>query len=355
MVRTRELFQRQIDEGWHLGAQLWVARGGEVVVDLAVGESEPGRMLETATPMLWMSSGKPLMSVALALLVQRGVLGWDDPVSKSIPEFACEGKDGITLRQVLTHTCGLRHADRITGESWEDVVSQIVRLSVEPRWEIGNTGGYHTGGTWVLLGEVLRRVDGRMPDTFYRDEIFQPLGMDESGLGGRYLRLGIHVYDGSGEAVQPHPVYGTAEDLRLPRPGRNCWGSAGDLGKLYLEFRAALAGKGKLLEAETARELVTRHRQGIPDKTFGHPVDFGLGLYLNSHRYETQEKKMTYGYGSSAGVESFGHSGAQSSCGYYDPENDLAVVWISNGMPGEPRHQSRIREIQECIYADVGQ
>lgn len=353
-MKTRELLQEQIEGGWHRGAQLWVAHRGAVIVDVAVGESEPGCDLDTTTPMLWMSSGKPLMAVALALLQQHGLLDWDDPVVKYIPEFKGGGKETITLRQVLTHTCGLRHADRITGESWEEIVSQISDLSIEPRWELGKTGGYHTGGTWVLLGEVLRRLDGRVPDTFYRDEIFRPLEMYGSGLGGRYLDGVLHVYDASGDGIGPHPLYGTAEDLRIPRPGRNGWGPAADLGKFYLEMRAAFSGKGKLLDRTTAEELVARHRRGVPDKTFGHPVDFGLGFYLNSHEYETAEKKISYGYGPDAGPGSFGHSGAQSSCGYYDPEHDLVVVWISNGMPGEPKHQERVRDIQRSIYTDLG-
>jgi CubicO group peptidase (beta-lactamase class C family) len=304
--------------------------------------------------MLWMSSGKPLMSVALSLLVQKNSLHWDDPISKFIPEFTGGGKEAMTLRHVLTHTCGLRHADRINGKSWDDIVRQINSLSMEPRWELGETGGYHTGGTWVLLGEVLRRLDGRMPDTFYRDEIFEPLGMKRSGLGGRYLRQALRVYDTSDGAAEPHSIYTTTDDMRIPRPGRNSWGTAGDLGKFYLEFRAALSGKGKLLEKATAGELVARQRVGIPDKTFGHPVDFGLGIYLNSQRYETEAKKISYGYGPDAGRSTFGHSGAQSSCGYYDPENDLVVVWITNGMPGEPRHQSRIRDVQGSIYLELG-
>lgn len=354
MEQTREVVEKGIADGLHLGAQVWVARDGEVAVDLAIGERAPGSVLEHGDRMLWMSSGKPLMAAAVGRLVDRGLLDWDVRIIEFIPEFGVNGKEEITVAHLLTHTGGLRHADRVDGPDWESVIAGIADLPLEPRWEIGRTGGYHLGGTWVLLGEVICRVDGRDIQTYYEEEIFQPLGMEASSLGCHSGWLGPVVYDSSGETPVPHPAYGTDRDLALPRPGRNLWGPGSDLGKFYLGMRKALRGESDWLSGAVAGAMVKRHRQGVPDKTFGHVADFGYGFYLNSHRYEKEGKPVSYGYGADAGPSTFGHSGAQSSTGFYDPENDLAVVWITNGMPGEKPHQERVRSMQAAIYHDCG-
>ena len=79
--------------------------------------------------MLWLSSTKPTTAVALAQLWEQGLLDLDDPVARHIPEFAAQGKEGITLRHLLTHTAGLRMLDvGWPGDPWDEIIARICAM-----------------------------------------------------------------------------------------------------------------------------------------------------------------------------------------------------------------------------------
>ena len=132
-----------------------------------------------------------------------------------------------------------------------------------------------------------------------------------------------------------------------PSPGSSCRGTALELALLY----SALT-HGRLLKAETLREMTARQREGLFDLSFQHRVDFGLGVIANSARYG--EQTVPYGYGRHASESAFGHGGAQCAIGFADPEHELSVAWVVNGLPGEPRHNKRNREVNTAIYEDLG-
>jgi CubicO group peptidase (beta-lactamase class C family) len=108
----------------------------------------------------------------------------------------------------------------------------------------------------------------------------------------------------------------------------------------------------RVLKPETTAHLVRPQRVGMYDHTFRHVMDWGLGLIVNSNRYGADT--VPYGYGRHASPSTFGHSGAQTSCGFADPEHDLVVAWVCNGAPGEPAHQARQRALNTAIYRDLG-
>jgi CubicO group peptidase (beta-lactamase class C family) len=191
LPRTRQAIQEGIAGGLHLGAQLYVSRHGEPAADAALGESRPGRPLAPRDLMLWLSSTKPVTAVALAQLWERGLLDLDDPVARHLPEFAAHGKQAITLRHLLTHTGGIRLLDvGWPAQPWEAIVARIAAMKPEPRWVPGRKAGYHTASSWFVLGEVVRRLDGRPFSRYVREAIFEPLGMLDSWIGmprERYL------------------------------------------------------------------------------------------------------------------------------------------------------------------------
>ena len=184
MRQTREVIQEGISEGLHLGAQVYVSQKGEPVLDEILGESRPDEPMTGAHLMLWMSSSKPVAAVAIGQLWERGLLSLDDRVSDHIPEFGSRGKEGVTIRHLLTHTGGIRMVDvgwpRVP---WEEIIAKICRGRLEPRWVPGGTAGYHLMTSWFILGELVRRADGRAFETYVRQEIFEPLEMLDSWIG----------------------------------------------------------------------------------------------------------------------------------------------------------------------------
>src|SRR5258705_13427421 len=87
-----------LQERLHLGAQLYISRAAECLANFSVGEAGPGVPMTPGILMLWLSSGKPLTAVAIAQQVERARLNLEDKVTRFVPEFAQNGKGGITLK-----------------------------------------------------------------------------------------------------------------------------------------------------------------------------------------------------------------------------------------------------------------
>ena len=307
------VIQDGIDRGLHRGAQLYLGRQGVTVADLAVG-------MTTDTPMPWLSSTKPVAAVAIAQLWERQKLELDDPVMKHIPEFGNNGKEAITIRHLLTHTAGIR---AIAG-NWEDapreqVIEAICRMRVEPGWVPGKKAGYHAATTWYILGELVRRLDGRPFEQYVREEVLLPAGMKDSSID---------------------------------RPGAGGKGPIRDLGRFYeMLLNRGTWDRTRIISPQTVEALTARHRVGMFDHTFKRKIDWGLGFIINSAYYG--DETTPYGFGPHASDRTFGHSGQQSSTGFADPEHVLVVAWAFDGMPGEKRHDERLRAVDAAIYEDL--
>jgi CubicO group peptidase (beta-lactamase class C family) len=365
LPRTREAIEAGIRDRLHLGAQLYVSLQGEPMADAALGENRPGEPLTRDHLMLWLSSTKPVPAVAIAQLWERGLLELDDPVALHVPEFAANGKEGITLRHLLTHTGGIRMLD--TGwpyRSWEEIIAKICAMKPEPRWVPGQKAGYHQASSWLILGEVIQRVGGVPFSTYVRREIFEPLGMVDSWIGmppERYQayaaehRIGaMWTTEGNTEGEEPKPHgWDTEERVVRPSPGGNGYGPMRELGRFY----EMLLGRGswraqRILLPQTVEAFTTPHRVGMVDATFKHVLDWGLGFIVNSIQYGAET--VPYGYGHHASARTFGHSGYRSSAGFADPERGLAVALGLNGTPSNERHEQRIRSVLDAVYEDLG-
>lgn len=358
LPRTLAVLGDGLAGGWHIGAQLYVSRRGRPIADLALGAARPGLPMTPDTIMPWLSSCKPVGAVAVAQLWERGRLELDDPVCRFVPEFGASGKDRITLRHLLTHTAGIPFVAAKRGEaSWNEIIATICAASLEPGWEPGRKAGYHVASAWYMLAEVIRRIDGRPYDQFVRDEIFRPLGLEDSWIGipqDRLRAYGDRIGVLYGARGAPLPVDLDAEARGLPfRPGGSGRGPIHDLGRFYemLLFRGTRAGT-RILSAQTVEALTARHRAGMIDQTFQHVMDWGLGFILDSKIYNRHEPP--YGYGPYASPRTFGHGGYQSSTGYCDPEHGLVVAAVANGLPGEADHDRRFRALNAAIYEDLG-
>lgn len=353
----RVLLKEGIAQGLHIGAQLYVSRDTAVQCDLAVGESRPGVEMTPDSLMLWLSATKPIAAAAIMQLVEHGLCALDEPVHRYIPEFAAGGKEAVTIRHLLTHTCGFRWVD-IGGPTtpWEEIIARVCAARLERGWIPGERAGYHTQASWFVLGELVWRIDGRTFSTYVRDEIFGPLGMNDSWVGmppGRFAAYGLRIGQMQLMDKLPPETLPLSSEAGLVQgsPGAGGCGPMHELGRFY----EMLLGSGeragvRILSPESVRAMTCRQRVGMFDETFRHTMDWGLGLIIDSKQYGAN---VPYGYGPHASSESFGHSGNQSSVAFADPAVGLVVALVFNGLPGEPKHQARVRAVLAAVYEDL--
>jgi len=358
LTRTLDVMQAGMAGGLHIGAQLHLIHHGQTVADLAVGEARPGVPMETGTVMLWLSCTKAVVAAAIGQVWERGLLDLDDPVARHIPEFAQNGKETITIRHILTHTAGFRAAP--TGwprASGAEVIARICAARVEPGWVPGKTAGYHAITSWFVLGELIRRRDGRPCEQFIREELFGPLGLPNSWLAltpDEYAttapRMGIMHNTEGGKRLAMN--LDTLEACINCRPSGSGHGPMRELARFYqMLLNGGVLDGQRVLRPQTVEALTARHRTGMYDRSFQHVVDWGLGLVVNSYMYGTD---TPYQYGPHASPRTFGHGGFQSSAGCADPENKLVVAVVFNGCPGEAAHQERSKALFTAIYEDLG-
>ena len=357
--RTTAILERQAAEGLHIGAQVFVSRGGEPVVDLALGRARSDAPMSVDSVMLWLSSGKPIAAVAVLQLAEQGALGLDDPVERRLPEFGANGKHAVTIRHLLTHTAGFRFLD--VGDAatpWDEILRRICVAPLERDWTPGLRAGYHPYTSWYVLGEIVRRASGLSYSEYVRRFVFLPLEMDDCWVGmpaevrdAYGPRLG-ELVNTERPGIGPH-LWSTPDGVVACAPGGNAHGPMRRLARFY----EALLGGGRrgaarILSEASVAQLVARERVGLFDETFKHALDWGLGIIPNNRRYGLAT--APYGYGRHAGDAAFGHAGSQSSAAFADPEHGLAVAVVLNGTCGERRHQPRMRAVLEALYEDLG-
>ena len=178
---VRDAFAAQL-EGDELGGSIAVDVDGETVVDVWGGWRDEARTTpwtQDTVVNVW-STTKTVTALAVLTLADRGRLDLDAPVAEYWPEFAANGKADVRVRHLMSHTSGVAGWDPpFTVEDMYDWETSVARLAAQaPWWEPGTASGYHAQDQGHLLGEVLRRVDGRSLKQYVAEELAGPLGAD---------------------------------------------------------------------------------------------------------------------------------------------------------------------------------
>ncbi len=344
-----------IERGLHPGALLYVSVAGEPVADVGVGQARAGTPMTPDSMVIWFSMTKPSVAVAIAQQWERGALELDDPVVRYVPEFGAHGKDRITLRHLLTHTAGIRGADAVASTAagtdyWDEVVAGICAIEPEIDWVPGQRAGYHLACGMTILAEIVHRLDGRRFETYVRDEVFTPLGMDDCWVG-----MATEVVEGYGDRIGTMHSTATGAAIALDTfdspefvarcvPGGGGRGPLRQLGRLYEALLAGGALDGpRVLGPQTVEAITARHRVGLYDETFHAQCDWGLGFAVDA-----------YAMGRHASPRAFGHGGALSAISFADPEHGLVAVVQTNGMCGNDDHYLRLDAVTTALYEDLG-
>jgi len=179
---ARSVFEGNLERGDDIGASFCATVEGETVVDLWGGFADPARTRPWArdTIVNVYSTTKTMTALTALLVADRGELDFDAPVANYWPEFAANGKAGVKVSHLMSHSAGLSGwKEKLVTEDlydWEKMTSLLAAQA--PYWEPGTAPGYHALTQGYLVGEVVRRITGRSLGTVFREEIAGPLGAD---------------------------------------------------------------------------------------------------------------------------------------------------------------------------------
>jgi CubicO group peptidase (beta-lactamase class C family) len=366
-----DAFRRNFADHGEVGAGCSVVVDGRTVVDVWGGVADPatGRPYEGDALQVVFSCTKGAVAAVANVLADRGVLDVDAPAARAWPEFAQGGKSEVPVRWLLSHQAGLLAVDPpLSPEqvyAWDPIVDALA--AQVPEWEPGTGCTYHALSWGWLVGEVLRRVDGRPLGRLVREELAEPLGLDLWVGLPEELEHRVAPLRGKGRAgvtpdlpaavVRAASLAGTFRAPIQDRANERAWraaeiGAAGGVGdarslaRLYAGLIGTVDGHpaAPLLsrsQLDRARTLQATARSDVPAFP-GLQIDlpFGLGFMLPGP------------FATTGGPGSFGHSGAGGALGCGDPDHGLGFGYAMNRL--ELGLDLRARSLLAAAYQAIG-
>jgi CubicO group peptidase (beta-lactamase class C family) len=330
-ARTRLLLEKGLAENHWTGFSLAIS------FQKTLHSFAGGNVPNPGASVCWLSAGKPVTSVGVLRLLEQNPDLWPLPMEVSLPELRGSYAGGLDLLSILTHRTGLRHAE-LDLTAPKGTLFEILAGSTPDKFQLrSGQPAYDPRGGWWILHQWLERNTGMSWQDFLSREVLRPAGAEEMFFASADRETDIPMDEWKGGRWHPAPAVQGREHL--------C-GSASSLARFY---QALLSGK--ILQPDSFRKFSRRWREGEKDATFGHTVDFGLGIILDSNRYGAST--VPYGFGTQSSDRTFGHGGARSSVAFAEPETDLVVaIWL-NGQVPENKHQPRMRAILDLLREEL--
>jgi CubicO group peptidase (beta-lactamase class C family) len=349
-----------------LGAAFAATLDGELVVDLwgGVADAAADRPWQEDTLQVIFSGTKALVAICVLALMERGALDLDEPVCRSWPEFAAAGKEAVTVRQLVTHTARLPAI--VAPLQVEDVTDDrrmAALLAEQPQLADPRAGRvYHALTYGWLVGELIRRVDGRSVGRFFAEEVAAPLDLEVFiGLPAehehRVSRLEVADTWGACPAFDPARL---AEDelLRLVWGNPEVWRGDALAWNLPAYHAAEIPGAGgiatarslalmygnldRVLSSETLRRG-TAELERRTEPLLGEPQVFGVGFELSSELRQLGPVD-----------DAFGHTGAGGSVHGAWPGHRVGFSYAMNRMrddqaEGDERPKALLQALHACL------
>jgi CubicO group peptidase (beta-lactamase class C family) len=373
-VRTE--FERNFAKRGEIGAAVAAYWRGEKVVDLWGGRRTPNgdAPWNADTMVVVMSTTKGMSAMTLAVANARGWLDYDAPITRYWPEFAQNGKAGVTVRQLLGHEAGLILLDEeLTVEKLRDLDYMAGMLARQkPAWPPGTRHGYHTMSIGLYMQELIRRADPRHRTLgrFFHEEIAKPLGLEF------YIGLPPEIPDERIALVKPMsrtraimalrktpPVLikkmlmpgsllrrsmllsdmdmNERPSLELELPSGNGIGTARAIARAYSAF--AEGGTEIGITPETfARVTEPPTRARDMDWLLGVDSYFSLGFLRPGPDVP---------FGSSE--RAFGAPGAGGSFGFADPDARLGFAYVMNKLDFYLADDPREKALRDAVYRAI--
>src|SRR5215207_9004496 len=321
MSELQQQVQKAVDElvdsGAERGVQVAVYQGGEQVVDVVAGVADPatGRPVDPGTVFYNYSIGKAATSTVVHLLVERGLFGYDTPVAELWPEFAANGKQAVTVRQVLDHTAGVPGIPLDTTVEdlcdWDRICAAIA--AAELWWEPGTKVGYHAYTFGYILGEVVRRATGKRISQVLAEEVAGPLGVaGELWFGmppSEHHRLAPLEDEPGAAEMAAQMLASMPPDLPMLRSAPMALFPNAEFGNRPDTLAADIPAGGKVSARAIARlyaallgEVAAISSSGT-DEVFGMPTRWGLGYAIG---LPDGSRDTAFGTGGVGGSFAFG-------------------------------------------------
>jgi CubicO group peptidase (beta-lactamase class C family) len=340
---VRAAFEKNLATGVDVGAALCVTVDGETVVDLWGGFADAAqtRPWQQDTIVNVYSTTKTVTALVALFLADRGELDFDAPVARYWPEFAANGKEGVKVSHVMSHSAGLpawREPMRTEDlYDWEKATTLLAAQATE--WEPGTASGYHANTQGYLIGEVVRRITGRTLGTVLRDELAGPLAAD--------FHIGLPASEEPRVAELIAPPDGPPAELMVtdlqqriannPAPAvsdvnSRAWRAAeipagGGTGNARAVARllAILANGGvadgrRFMSDDGCRRALEPQVEGL-DLALGRPMRFGLGYAIDGGLMPNPNTIYWGGYGGSLAIA--------------DLDARMTFCYVMNKMAGE--------------------
>ena len=378
---VREAFAENWTQRNELGAACCIYYRGERVVDLwgGVRNGTTGEPWEEGTMVLVFSSTKGMSGLAMALAHSRGWLDYEERVCAYWPEFAQQGKEKVTVRQLLSHQAGLYALDVPMDR---DLAADLDRLATvlarqKPTCEPGTRQAYHAVTLGFYEGELLRRVDPKHRNLggFFQEEIASPLGLDfyvglpETIPNSRLATIQQARPSLAGFNIRLLPILWAVMNPRSPLrrsllgsarpsvffdrervyvrdvevPAANGIGTARAIARAYSAFAAGgreLGVRQETLDALMAPAVPPRF--GFQDECLRLPWELSLGF---------QKPNAISPFGHPA---AFGAPGWGGSFGFADPEVGLGYAYVMNRMNAGQGREPREEALRQALYGIIG-
>lgn len=381
--KVKTTFEENFIKRKEVGASCCVYYKGEKVVDLWGGYRDKNKKQywEEDTIAIVFSTTKGISSLAFALLHSKGLIDYEEKVATYWPEFAHNGKENITIRQLLAHQAGLFTNDKTLNY---EVLTNEELLSIslakqKPYWTPGEKKGYHAWTIAMYQNEICKRVDPlKKPlHRFFKDEIADALDIDfHIGLPEHILQhrvahlipfmptealrgnnsdfssimkgiLNPFSYFYKSLLNPPHALnlnnFNKRKYVEIPNGSAHGFGNARSVAQIYNEF--ATGGKNLHIRPETLAllEAAPVHpKHGKRDMVLNVDIPFLLGFAKPS---EYQNFGINY--------RSYGSFGAGGSGGFADPEKQVAFGYVMNKMgtyiANDPRELALRNATYDCI------
>ena len=325
---VREAFERNFTEYGDVGASFAATVEGEFVVDLWAGHADKARTRawEEDTIVNVYSTTKTMSFLCAFLLADRGLLDFNAKVTAYWPEYGQNGKEDTEVRHFMSHSAGVPAFDPPAKEvellyDWDACVGNLA--AQKPWWTPGSKSGYHAVTQGYLIGEIVRRIDGRSIGAFFREEVAAPLGADfHIGMADEHFpRVAEMIPDDPAEGGEPFgglppdsiparvfaSVPAGTENVNTPAWRRAEIPAAGGHGNARAVVRAqtALANDGKAfgveLLSEASTKLMLQEQTNGPDAVLMLPVRFGLGYAFPSEQMPMSPNETAMFWGGAGG------------------------------------------------------